>query len=219
MNTIKHLLAPFIGILFFALTPIFAQTNEVAVNEEVTTENTTVSSSEVPIAAEFVYRIEECLLVIFTNTSIGAFEATFHWSFGDGDSSIFKDPIHRYETEGTYEVTLFAIDNAGKQVRITKNIEVGCDVGVGIPASEAYPNLYAYPNPAHQQVSLDLTLLPPTSNYEVSFFDVTGRQVHRLYPQNGLLSVPVVDWQSGVYFYQILDEQGVMVKNGRFVVD
>ena len=42
----------------------------------------------------------------FYNMTRGA--ESFIWEFGDGDTSHIKDPYHRYQTEGIYDVTLHA---------------------------------------------------------------------------------------------------------------
>ena len=44
----------------------------------------------------------------FTNTSIAG--QTFIWNFGDGGTSTDTDPVHIYNTPGTYTITLIAID-------------------------------------------------------------------------------------------------------------
>jgi gliding motility-associated-like protein len=44
----------------------------------------------------------------FTNTSVGGIQ--FLWSFGDGTSSSLTNPTHLYNTVGTYQVRLIAID-------------------------------------------------------------------------------------------------------------
>ena len=45
--------------------------------------------------------------VVFVNQSIGA--DSYHWDFGDGNSSCEDAPSHTYSTAGTYTVKLKAI--------------------------------------------------------------------------------------------------------------
>lgn len=58
---------------------------------------------------------------VFTNLSVGA--TKYLWDFGDGASSIDKNPVHVFETDGTYKVCLTASNDVGckdtqcKQVR------------------------------------------------------------------------------------------------------
>ena len=52
------------------------------------------------------------LTVQFTDQSSG-YPASWHWSFGDGVTSFESNPIHTYQTEGTYTVSLTAANEAG----------------------------------------------------------------------------------------------------------
>lgn len=47
----------------------------------------------------------------FTNTSVNAY--SYEWTFGDGGTSIEKDPIHDYAMGGTYSVVLIAKNGCG----------------------------------------------------------------------------------------------------------
>ena len=46
--------------------------------------------------------------VQFINTSVGG--SYYYWDFGDGNTSILKNPIHRYKKEGIYEISLIVIN-------------------------------------------------------------------------------------------------------------
>ena len=60
--------------------------------------------------------------VVFTNSSINA--TKYSWDFGDGKTSIEKNPIHIYQQDGNYDVTLSAFDSLNKSNIIKKNILV-----------------------------------------------------------------------------------------------
>ncbi|MFW9939406.1 MAG: PKD domain-containing protein [Candidatus Thorarchaeota archaeon] len=38
---------------------------------------------------------------------------TYYWDFGDGTTSTEKNPIHKYETIGTFTVSITIIDRDG----------------------------------------------------------------------------------------------------------
>ena len=50
----------------------------------------------------------------FTNfSSLGSGTMTYHWDFGDGDTSLLEDPTHTYASDGTYTVVLIATSDQG----------------------------------------------------------------------------------------------------------
>ena len=50
-------------------------------------------------------------VVSFTNSSVNA--TSFSWTFGDGDGSTQTNPTHTYAADGTYTVTLTALNACG----------------------------------------------------------------------------------------------------------
>ncbi|WP_209328934.1 PKD domain-containing protein [Lunatimonas salinarum] len=75
-----------------------------------------VANSRVVIAGE--YRSQSFLQyqahlvnfdMEFINQSSGDIRS-FYWDFGDGNASDEANPVHRYQSEGTYDVTLRAVD-------------------------------------------------------------------------------------------------------------
>ncbi len=93
--------------------------------------------------------------IVFTNKSFDA--DTYHWSFGDGDTSNLANPEHFYKTFGTHQVTLTARDttvgmsktisidilvthspvvNLGKDTTICANKEIILDAGQGFDSYE-----------------------------------------------------------------------------------
>ena len=58
----------------------------------------------------------------FTNESIGE-DLTFIWDFGDGASSTERNPIHTYQEDGLYNVSLTSINSAGSNT-ITDIVDI-----------------------------------------------------------------------------------------------
>ena len=85
----------------------------------------TVSSSVVPPVASFTANVTEGsapLSVAFTDTSTGA--TSWQWNFGDGSAnSTEKNPTHTFNSTGTYNVVLTAINDDGSSVA-NKTIKV-----------------------------------------------------------------------------------------------
>ena len=63
---------------------------------------------------------------IFTNTSsiISDSLATYYWDFGDGNSSILKNPVHTFDSAGTYVVALKIRSGTGCTDSISQTIVV-----------------------------------------------------------------------------------------------
>ncbi|MFC2090248.1 PKD domain-containing protein [Bacteroidota bacterium] len=65
----------------------------------------------------------------FTNLSLDA--TSYEWDFGDGTTSVKDNPSTVYETPGSYEVTLNAI-NEKATVPISKTIQINEPTGMGV---------------------------------------------------------------------------------------
>ncbi|MEM6964665.1 MAG: PKD domain-containing protein, partial [Bacteroidota bacterium] len=81
--------------------------------------------------ADFTSDID-ILVVDFNNTSTNAF--SYEWDFGDGSSSMGESPIHIYAADGTYTVTLTAM-NLCDTITTTQEITVVSLPVVGFAAN------------------------------------------------------------------------------------
>lgn len=65
----------------------------------------------------------------FTDRSVdsGSVINRWHWSFGDGDTSVVQHPAHDYAAPGTYTVILFVFDSAGAEDSTFQPISVSGD--------------------------------------------------------------------------------------------
>jgi gliding motility-associated-like protein len=71
------------------------------------------------IIADFEYKIingcESLPVVQFTNKSIGVEE--FFWDFGDGSTSTEDNPVHEYQEEGTYTVSINIVNDICSDIK------------------------------------------------------------------------------------------------------
>lgn len=65
-----------------------------------------------PVAA-FSGSAEGCVPVTVSFVNQSKYADHFHWEFGDGDTSDLKNPMHVYDQDGTFTVTLRAIGEGG----------------------------------------------------------------------------------------------------------
>ncbi len=73
--------------------------------------------------AGFSYEISGNI-VQFTDLSSPA--ASWHWTFGDGDTSLLQNPMHEYPGPGNYQVCLTIGDSCGTDLYCA-NVMIGCD--------------------------------------------------------------------------------------------
>ena len=91
----------------------------------------------------------------FTNTTPGN-DNTYLWTFGDGDSSTVKDPVHTYKNSGVFTVKLYVSNSCGT-VLISKTITV-----LAIPKAAFSSNVTTGCVPFSVQYN-DLSTNDPTS--------------------------------------------------------
>lgn len=71
--------------------------------------------------ADFSYKVEHPFYVVFENRS--SHNGTYHWNFGDGETSLEKNPIHKYSGKGVYKVTL-TVHLDGHKTTYTQNVTI-----------------------------------------------------------------------------------------------
>ena len=88
--------------------------------------------------ADFSYEIVNTPIstqVQFTNLSQG-YPDSYHWDFGDGQSSTLEDPLHEYFTPGLYNVTLTAVKGAATSTH-TMSIAAEFDASVHLSLTDS----------------------------------------------------------------------------------
>jgi gliding motility-associated-like protein len=62
--------------------------------------------------------------VQFENLSEGSGIFTYHWDFGDGESSAEQSPSHKFKTPGVYQVTLSVSNASGCEKELTQELTI-----------------------------------------------------------------------------------------------
>ncbi len=91
--------------------------------------STSCSKIEQPFA-DFEYTVQDLAdpsVVAFTNTSKNAYG--FKWIFGDGQSSVDKNPVHTFSGQGSFSVKMIAI-NKDFEDETTKEIDISAPPNV-----------------------------------------------------------------------------------------
>lgn len=137
--------------------------------------------------------------IIFTNTSSG--NGQFTWHFGDGTSSNEIHPKHVYPSYGVYTVTLIQQNSCG-----TDSIAMDIMFFAGM---NRHDNLYTvYPNPAYDQFHIYLQQITPGM---ITVSDLTGKIVFQTDIIHNHMVIPVKTWNEGLYFIHIQTHKSVII--------
>lgn len=138
-----------------------------------------------PVTAEVVEAefssVGSAGVVAFTDASVGA--TSWHWDFGDGDTSTVQNPTHTYNSPGSYWVTL-TINNGICSFSDSVNIAVGVrrvqgGLDVVLLPNPTYDNMVVrFGRPLKQP--MDLTVLGTNGQTVLHRRLATGTQEHRL---------------------------------------
>ena len=108
--------------------------------------------------------------ITFTNTSENA--DAYSWNFGDGQTSNEENPVHTFEEDGTYNVSLIAIPVMCEEDMYMEEIVINT---VGIESPQDGLAFIVYPNPGN---GLFRMMSPESlSNVTINIYDVKGNRV------------------------------------------
>jgi len=107
---------------------------------------------------------------------------TYHWNFGDGDTSVDIAPYHEFATEETFDVTLRTTDsNACSSV---KTIEVSVNTSIAEERQQTGP-FQVFPNPFKDDVNI-VYELPNAANVSIEVYSLEGKRMESLVNQRQL---------------------------------
>lgn len=156
--------------------------------------------NESPVA-DFSFSANQ-LSVSFTDLS--TYANAWYWDFGDGNHTVFENPIYTYASGGIYPVTLSASNLCGAD-SITYSVAVW-------PLGVQSPSIYAaslYPNPSRGMVHLSGNALN-TANIQCKLYSLTGQQVwsKNINVSSDYFSVDLnlKKLSAGVYFLELLNQ-------------
>lgn len=141
-----------------------------------------------------------------TSTSTNA--TTYLWDFGDNGTASGPNATHTYTAAGTYTVTLTA-GNPGCSDVVTAIVYVS-SYGVGIHENLLDATVSLFPNPAKDQLTIDLG---GNKADEVTIYSSVGTKVITLAAANrNKIQVDISSFAKGVYYTKVLSGKDVAIK-------
>ncbi len=152
--------------------------------------------------------------VTFTNTSSSSMNSllNYFWDFGDGNSSVLKNPNHSYSSTGIYSVNLIVADCIFSDTA-SFSVQIGT---TGIPENE-FNQIRIYPNPTNLYLNFDYG--KTINAYNLIIKNIFGQQVFhkRITSQTDYLNSS--NWGGkGLYFAHIIDSQGNTIEIRKIIL-
>ncbi len=152
--------------------------------------------------------------VTFTNTSSSSMNSllNYFWDFGDGNSSVLKNPNHSYSSTGIYSVNLIVADCIFSDTA-SFSVQIGT---TGIPENE-FNQIRIYPNPTNLYLNFDYG--KAINAYNLIIKNIFGQQVFhkRITSQTDYLNSS--NWGGkGLYFAHIIDSQGNTIEIRKIIL-
>lgn len=151
----------------------------------------------------------------FTDQSVGII-TDWLWDFSDGESSTLRNPLHSYNMQGTYPVTLIVSGPYGSD---TSTIVINIVNAIN-DNTDNHPHEYVlmqnYPNPFNPVTTISYQL-PKSSVVELSIYNLLGQKVATLVDKKQPAGQYQLQWDasgfaSGVYYYKLTTENFQQIK-------
>ena len=136
------------------------------------------------------------------------------WDFGDGNTSSEQNPVHTYQNNGTYEVSLVITTDIGTESNpYVADIQIGTLNISDNNLPEDFGLIKNYPNPFNPNTTIEY-YLGESGMVTMSVYDVNGRLIDSIvntYQESGNHSImwQPVNLSSGVYYINLV--QGINV--------
>ncbi len=163
----------------------------------------------VPVQASFTTSMNSnTSTATFTNTSS---PGSYSWTFGDGNTSTQANPVNVYGENGTFEVCLTVTSTCGNATTCNNVVVFNTS---SIDETTGFV-IEVFPNP----VSTQLTIKNEHPNAaQFAIFDVNGKLIKTINLKTAVTEISVKDLSNGMYFYQVVDNQGTVIKTDKLSV-
>lgn len=147
--------------------------------------------------------------VVFSDSSLNAI--SYHWAFGDGNTSTSASPVHIYSNAGTYTVELIAQSPCGSDTLI-QTLVISPDSVTAIEKyTESIP-FSMYPNPGSEKLVLQMK--DASNPLYIQVVDIEGKVLYAFVSPPGtyLHVIETEHWPAGVYLVKVNHHSNNWVK-------
>ena len=125
-----------------------------------------------------------------------------------------------YNDESKEPVAVVSVDPISEEPQNVRYKSVDATTNV-IKLYEKKPNVYAYPNPAIEDIRFDFINVPK-GQYDLKIYNILGveiwKQQHQVQSTNDTIQLDVSNFRKGTYLYSLIDENGKNLVTRRLII-
>ena len=170
-----------------------------------------------PPAALFDFEIDGNTVTFFDFSEIaseGWIIESWAWDFGDGNTSSEQYPVHTYENEGTYQVSLVVTTDIGTEsVPFVADIQIGTLNISDNNLPEDFGLIKNYPNPFNPNTTIEY-YLGESGMVTMNVYDVNGKLIDSIVNTYQVSGKHSIIWQpnnisSGMYYINLVQGMNI----------
>ena len=170
-----------------------------------------------PPAALFDFEIDGNTVTFFDFSEIaseGWIIESWAWDFGDGNTSSEQYPVHTYENEGTYQVSLVVTTDIGTEsVPFVADIQIGTLNISDNNLPEDFGLVKNYPNPFNPNTTIEY-YLGESGMVTMNVYDVNGKLIDGIVNTYQVSGKHSIIWQpnnisSGMYYINLVQGMNI----------
>lgn len=170
-----------------------------------------------PPAALFDYEIDGNTVTFFDFSEIaseGWIIESWAWDFGDGNTSSEQYPVHTYQNEGTYEVSLVITTDIGTEsAPFTADIQIGTLNISDDALLQDFGLSKNYPNPFNPTTTIDY-YLDQSGRVTLNVYDINGKLIDNIADTYQISGKHSITWQpinisTGMYYINLIQGSNI----------
>ena len=144
----------------------------------------------------------------FTFHDSSDFALHWFWDFGDGTTDTVQNPVHVYDTTGTYIIKLIVYyGNCSDSV--VMNVYVINNTGIDINSSDIKLKCKIFPNPTNDLLYISMKGIVQTP-FTITICDMQGKTVKQITTKQSENVIDISGLEQGVYGVRVVGDFNVV---------